>query len=81
MGAILRNSPLVRAPSAAWSATVEIIANIQGKREHHRRKSFQEEYRELLKRHEIEFDERYAWGRFSIVAVRRRKHGPSQTVG
>jgi REP element-mobilizing transposase RayT len=35
---------------------------IQGQREHHRAKSFQEEYRELLKRHEIEFDERYVWG-------------------
>jgi REP element-mobilizing transposase RayT len=35
---------------------------IQGQREHHRTKSFQDEYRELLKRHEIEFDERYAWG-------------------
>jgi putative transposase len=35
---------------------------IQGQREHHRVKGFQEEYRELLKRHEIEFDERYVWG-------------------
>jgi hypothetical protein len=25
-------------------------------------KSFQEEYRELLKRHGVEFDERYVWG-------------------
>jgi hypothetical protein len=29
--------------------------------EHHRYKSFQEEYREFLVRHEIEFDERYLW--------------------
>jgi putative transposase len=35
---------------------------IQGQREHHRAKSFQEKYRELLKRHEIEFDERYISG-------------------
>jgi hypothetical protein len=35
---------------------------IQRQREHHRTMSFQEEYRELLKRHGIEFDERYAWG-------------------
>jgi REP element-mobilizing transposase RayT len=39
-----------------------VIAYIQGQREHHRAKSFQEEYRELLKRHGIEFDERYTWG-------------------
>jgi REP element-mobilizing transposase RayT len=35
---------------------------IQHQREHHRTRSFQEEYRALLKRHGIECDERYAWG-------------------
>ena len=35
---------------------------IRGQREHHRVKTYQEEYRELLKRHGIEFDERYIWG-------------------
>ncbi|MGO8746612.1 MAG: IS200/IS605 family transposase [Thermoguttaceae bacterium] len=39
-----------------------VIAYIQGQREHHRTMTFQEEYRELLKRHEVEFDERYVWG-------------------
>jgi REP element-mobilizing transposase RayT len=39
-----------------------VMEYIQGQREHHRTKSFQEEYRELLKRHGIEFDERYIWG-------------------
>ncbi|MGA2033704.1 MAG: IS200/IS605 family transposase [Thermoguttaceae bacterium] len=39
-----------------------VIDYIQGQREHHRAKTFQEEYRELLRRHEIEFDERYVWG-------------------
>jgi hypothetical protein len=29
--------------------------------EHHRTTSFQQEYREFLVRHEIEFDERYVW--------------------
>jgi hypothetical protein len=38
-----------------------VIAYIQGQREHHRTKSFQEEYLALLKRHEIECDERYIW--------------------
>ena len=29
--------------------------------EHHRRKTFQEEFLEYLKKHEIEYDERYIW--------------------
>ena len=28
---------------------------------HHKQRSFQEEYRELLTRHGVEFDERYLW--------------------
>jgi len=40
------------------SAVREYIAN---QREHHRAKSFQEEYRAFLERHGIAFDERYVW--------------------
>jgi putative transposase len=29
--------------------------------EHHRKRTFQEEYRDLLTKHEIEFDERFLW--------------------
>ena len=29
--------------------------------EHHRKVSFQDEFRQLLQRYEIEFDERYVW--------------------
>ena len=29
--------------------------------EHHRKKTFQDEFREFLRRHHIEFDERYIW--------------------
>lgn len=36
----------------------EYIAN---QREHHRKKSFQDEYRQFLERHGIAFDERYVW--------------------
>ena len=43
-------------------------SNVEGVREyianqeqHHRKLSFQEEFRELLRRHEIEYDERYVW--------------------
>jgi putative transposase len=34
---------------------------IQGQKDHHRKRTFQEEYLELLKEHRIEFDERYLW--------------------
>lgn len=40
----------------------EVIEYIQSQREHHRKKTFQEEYLEFLKRHEIQYDERYLWG-------------------
>jgi len=39
-------------------AVREYVAN---QREHHRKKSFQEEYRVFLERHQIAFDERYVW--------------------
>jgi REP element-mobilizing transposase RayT len=34
---------------------------IANQREHHRRISFQDEFRELLKRYKIDFDEQYVW--------------------
>ncbi len=34
---------------------------IQDQEEHHRRMTFQDEFRAFLKRHGIEFDERYVW--------------------
>jgi putative transposase len=34
---------------------------IRDQKHHHRRVSFQDEYRDFLKRYEIEFDERYVW--------------------
>ena len=34
---------------------------IANQEEHHRKISFQDEFRQLLKRYEIEFDERYVW--------------------
>jgi len=33
----------------------------ENQEEHHRRQSFQEEYRAFLERHEVAFDERYVW--------------------
>jgi REP element-mobilizing transposase RayT len=41
---------------------VEAVRNcISGQEEHHRKISFQDEFREFLRRYEIEFDERYVW--------------------
>lgn len=34
---------------------------IAGQREHHRRRTFQEEFRALLMRYQIPYDERYVW--------------------
>jgi putative transposase len=34
---------------------------IAGQEEHHKKMSFQDEFRKLLKSYEIEFDERYVW--------------------
>jgi REP element-mobilizing transposase RayT len=40
----------------------EVVRYIQNQREHHRKRTFQEEYLEFLRRHGIEYDERYVWG-------------------
>jgi putative transposase len=43
------------------SALGDVTLYIARQREHHRAMSFQEEYRALLDRHGIEYDERYVW--------------------
>ena len=44
------------------SRVPELIEYIKNQREHHRKKTFQEEYLELLKKHGVDYDERYLWG-------------------
>ena len=39
----------------------KIIQYIKGQPEHHRRMTFQEEFLALLKKHRVEYDERYLW--------------------
>jgi len=39
-----------------------VVAYTQKQREHHQKRSFQDEYREFLKNNGIAFDERYVWG-------------------
>src|SRR6185503_20827172 len=38
-----------------------VLKYVANQPEHHRRKSFQEEYREFLSRYQIAYDERYVW--------------------
>ncbi|PHQ31717.1 IS200/IS605 family transposase [Rhodopirellula bahusiensis] len=38
-----------------------VVAYIENQEEHHRATTFQEEYRDFLKRYGIAFDERYVW--------------------
>jgi hypothetical protein len=40
---------------------LEVKKYIQNQQQHHRRMSFQDEFRELCRRHGLELDEQYAW--------------------
>ncbi len=62
----------LRVPSFAWQEgygafTVspydcdDLVRYIRGQEEHHRVRTFQEEYREILAQHKVAFDERYLW--------------------
>jgi putative transposase len=39
----------------------KVIAYIENQKEHHRKKTFQDEYRAFLKKYKVEYDERYIW--------------------
>jgi REP element-mobilizing transposase RayT len=47
--------------SVSKSSVQNVIEYIRGQEEHHRRRTFQEEYVTFLKKHGITFDERYLW--------------------
>lgn len=38
-----------------------LLQYVNAQQEHHRTRTFQEEYRELLHKHGLDFDERYVW--------------------
>ena len=44
--------------SVSYSQIDKIVTYIRNQEQHHRRKSFQEEYLGFLKKHKIEYDER-----------------------
>ena len=43
------------------SNTEAVRKYIANQEEHHRRKTFQEEYREFLDKHQVPYDEKYVW--------------------
>ena len=47
--------------SIGFSQISQVRHYIIGQAHHHRKLTFQDEFRQLLKRYEIEFDERYVW--------------------
>jgi len=47
--------------SVSVSQLDKTIAYIKGQPEHHRKMTFQEEFLALLKKHNLEYDERYLW--------------------
>ena len=38
-----------------------VIAYIENQKEHHKRRSFQDVYRAILRKYKVEYDERYIW--------------------
>ena len=47
--------------SVSQSHVGEVRRYIERQEEHHRRKTFQDEFRAFLKKYEVEYDERYVW--------------------
>jgi len=43
------------------SETDVVVAYIENQQEHHRKKTFMEEFRTFLKKYEVDYDERYVW--------------------
>jgi putative transposase len=48
--------------SVSVSHVPETVAYIENQREHHQTRTFREEYLAFLKKHKVEYDERYVWG-------------------
>lgn len=48
--------------SVSVSHVQDTLIYIQNQEEHHRKKTFEEEFLQFLKKHNIEYDERYVWG-------------------
>ena len=44
-----------------YSQLDDLVRYIENQEAHHKTKTFQEEYRELLQKYNVPFDERYVW--------------------
>ncbi len=47
--------------SVSPSQLEAVLQYVEAQQTHHRTRTFQEEYRDLLRKHGIDFDERYVW--------------------
>ncbi|HEX5875853.1 MAG TPA: transposase [Pyrinomonadaceae bacterium] len=47
--------------SVSQSNLLEVVRYIENQEEHHRRVTFQDEYRAFLKAYGVDYDERYVW--------------------
>jgi putative transposase len=47
--------------SVGQSQLAALKAYISRQREHHRKQTFQDEYRDFLRQYQVDFDERYVW--------------------
>lgn len=47
--------------SVSKSSIPDVTEYIRNQRDHHRTRTFQEEYLAFLQRHEVQYDERYLW--------------------
>jgi putative transposase len=47
--------------SVSPSQIEALLTSVGSQEEHHRSRSFQEEYREFLRKHHVQYDERYVW--------------------
>ncbi len=49
------------AVSVSQSNLTQVLRYVEQQEKHHRKKTYQDEFRELCQKHEIEIDERYVW--------------------
>jgi hypothetical protein len=47
--------------SVSRSEIDAVVRYVETQKEHHQRTSFQDELRQMLRKHDIDFDERYIW--------------------
>ena len=47
--------------SVSQSNLPAVVDYVENQSSHHARRTFQDEFRELCRRHELEIDERYVW--------------------